>query len=117
MKKQYEEMHKIGININQIAKKDDVKRLVTRRTRDVLDRALNSIASIYRDVAVLQNNAEDSVGLINLENRSSITELSVRLNRAGAVTRLDEVAHARKRLAGNGNPLLVFESLFCALIS
>jgi len=62
---------------NQIAKKDDVKRLVTRRTRDVLDRALNSIASIYRDVAVLQNNAEDSVGLINL----------------------------------------VFESLFCALIS
>ena len=101
---------------NQSAKKDDVKRLVTRRTRDVLDRALNSIASIYRDVAVLQNNAEDSVGLINLENRSSITELSVRLNRAGAVTRLDEVAHARKRLAGNGNPLLVFESLFCALI-
>ena len=101
---------------NQIAKKDDVKRLVTRRTRDVLDRALNSIASIYRDVAVLQNNAEDSVGLINLENRSSITELSVRLNRAGAVTRLDEVAHARKRRAGNGNPLLVFESLFCALI-
>lgn len=101
---------------NQIVKKDDVKRLVTRRTRDVLDRALNSIASIYRDVAVLQNNAENSVGLINLENRSSITELSVRLNRAGAVTRLDEVAHARKRLAGNGNPLLVFESLFCALI-
>ena len=101
---------------NQIAKKDDVKRLVTRRTRDVLDRALNSIASIYRDVAVLQNNAEDSVGLINLENRSSITELSVRLNRAGAVTRLDEVAHARKRLAGNGNPLLVLGALFCALI-
>ena len=92
---------------NQIAKKDDVKRLVTRRTRDVLDRALNSIASIYRDVAVLQNNAEDSVGLINLENRSSITELSVRLNRAGAVTRLDEVAHARKRLAGNGSPQYV----------
>lgn len=101
---------------NQIAKKDDLKRLTTRRTRDVLDRVLNSIASIYRDVAVLQNNAEDSVGLINLENRSAITELSVRLNRAGAVARLDEVAHTRKRLAGNGNPLLVFESLFCALI-
>ena len=101
---------------NQIAKKDDLKRLTTRRARDVLDRALNSIASIYRDVAVLQNNAEDSVGLIKLENRSAITELSVRLNRAGAVARLDEVAHTRKRLAGNGNPLLVFESLFCALI-
>ena len=101
---------------NQIAKKDDMKRLATRRTRDVLDRALNSIASIYRDVAVLQNNAEDSVGLINLENRSSITELSVRLTRADAVARLDEVARARKRLSGNVNPLLLFEALFCALI-
>ena len=101
---------------NQVAKKDDVKRFATRRTRDVLDRALNSVASIYRDVAVLQNNAEDSVGLINLENRTAITELSVRLNRAGAVARLDEVARARKRLAGNGNPLLTFEALFCALI-
>lgn len=49
----------------------------------MLDRALNSVASIYRDVAVLQNNAEDAVGLINLENRSAITELSVRLDRTG----------------------------------
>ena len=30
--------------------------------------ALNSIASIYRDVAVLQNNAEDSVGLIMIDD-------------------------------------------------
>lgn len=66
---------------NAIAKKDELKRQTTRLTRDVLDRALNSIASVYRDVAVLQNNAEDSVGLINLENRSSITDLSVRLTR------------------------------------
>mgnify|MGYP000876238650 CR=1 FL=1 len=75
---------------NAIAKKDELKRRATRLTRDVLDRALNSVASIYRDVAVLQNNAEDAVGLINLENRSAITELSVRLDRTGAVRRLSE---------------------------
>ena len=80
----------------------------------MLDRALNSIASIYRDVAVLQNNAEDSVGLINLENRSSITDLSVRLTRGGAVRRLEDIAVARRRLAGNGNPVLVFEALLLA---
>ena len=102
---------------NAIAKKDELKRQTTRLTRDVLDRALNSIASIYRDVAVLQNNAEDSVGLINLENRSSITELSVRLTRGGAVRRLEDIAVARRRLAGNGNPVLVFEALFCSLIA
>ena len=58
--------------------------------------ALNSVASIYRDVAVLQNNAEDAVGLINLENRSAITELSVRLDRTGAVRRLEDIATTRR---------------------
>ncbi|PLS26178.1 DNA polymerase III subunit delta' [Bifidobacterium parmae] len=101
---------------NAIAKKDDLKRRATRRRRDVLDRALNSIASVYRDIAVLQNDAEDAVGLINLENRAAIAELAARLSREGALARLDEVARARKRLMGNGNPTLVFEALFCALI-
>ncbi|MFR0569782.1 DNA polymerase III subunit delta' [Bifidobacterium apri] len=99
-----------------ISKKDDLKRRATRRTRDVLDRALTTVASIYRDVAVIQNNADDAVGLINLENRTAITELSVRLTRRDAVRRLEDIATARRRLAGNGNPLLVFEALFCALL-
>ena len=38
------------------------------------------------------------------------------MNRAVVVARLDEVARARKRLAGNGNPTLLFEALFCSLI-
>ncbi|KAB8294432.1 DNA polymerase III subunit delta' [Bifidobacterium avesanii] len=101
---------------NAIGKKEEIRRRTTRRSRDVLDRALNSVASVYRDVAVLQNNAEDAVGLINLENRAAITELSVRLNRAGAVARLEAIGTARRRLLGNGNPALVFEALFCALI-
>ena len=101
---------------NAIGKKDEIRRRTTRRSRDVLDRALNSVASVYRDVAVLQNNAEDAVGLVNLENRTAITELSVRLDRAGAVRRLEAIGTARRRLLGNGNPTLVFEALFCALI-
>lgn len=101
---------------NAIAKKDEIKRKATRRSRDVLDRALNSIASVYRDVAVLQNNAEESVGIINREHRAAIAELAAGMSRQGAVARLDHVAVARKRLNGNGNPLLVFEALFCALL-
>ncbi|MCH4160066.1 MAG: DNA polymerase III subunit delta' [Bifidobacterium sp.] len=99
-----------------ISAKDDVRRRVTRRSRDVLDRALNSIASVYRDVCVLQNNAEDAVGIINLENRTAITELSVRLNRAQAIARLEHIATARRRMAGNVAPQLVFEALFSALV-
>jgi DNA polymerase III, delta prime subunit (EC 2.7.7.7) len=33
----------------------------------------------------------------------------------GAVRRLEDIATARRRLNGNGNPVLVFEALFCAL--
>lgn len=101
---------------NAIGKKDELRRRTTRRSRDVLDRALNSIASIYRDIAVLQNDAEDAVGLINLENRTAITELSAHMTREQAVRRLEDIGQARRRLAGNGNPTLVFEALFCALI-
>ena len=45
-------------------------------------------------------------------------ELLIEMGLVSAAALLDALlAHARKRLAGNGNPLLVFESLFCALIS
>ncbi|MFT8649644.1 MAG: DNA polymerase III subunit delta' [Bifidobacterium psychraerophilum] len=99
-----------------ISAKEDMRRKVTRRSRDVLDRALNSVSSIYRDVCVLQNNAEDSVGLINLENRTAITELSVRLDRDQAIERLGRIAVARRRIAGNVAPQLVFEALFSGLV-
>lgn len=101
---------------NSIGKKDDVKRRVTRRSRDVLDRSINTMASIYRDVSVIQNDAEDAAGLINLENRDAITDLASRLTREGAVQRMDAIATARRRLNGNGNQLLDFEALLCALI-
>lgn len=100
---------------NALTKADDVKRQTTRCTRDVLDRALNSVASIYRDVAVLQNDAEESVGLVNVENRRAIADLSARLRRERTIRCLDEINVARRRLFGNGNALLVFEALFCAL--
>ncbi|PWG59524.1 DNA polymerase III subunit delta' [Bifidobacterium catulorum] len=102
---------------NAIGKKEEVKRRTTRRSRDVLDRALNSVASVYRDVAVLQNHAENTVGLINKENRTAIADLASRLSREAAIERAEAVGVARRRLSGNGNPLLVFEALFCSLIA
>lgn len=99
-----------------LGKKDDIKRQATRLTRDVLERAFTTISSIYRDVAVFQNDAEESVGLINLENRNEIAELSTALTREQTVARLDAVAEARRRIAGNGNALLDVEALFCALL-
>ena len=96
--------------------KDQVRRRVTRLTRDVLDRNLSTLSSVYRDVGVLQNGAEEKAGLVNLENRAAIADLSVRLSRQGAIDRIQLIGRARRRLAANGSPLLVFEALFCTLL-
>ena len=101
---------------NAIGKKDEVKRLTTRRSRDVLDRCLNDIASVYRDVAVLQNGAQQTVGLVNLEYRDRIAALSGRLTRQAALDRLDRVELTRRRLNGNVTALLAFEALLASLI-
>lgn len=101
---------------NAIGKKEDRSRRATRLVRDVLDRSLNSIASIYRDVAVIQNGAVDAVGIVNLENKRAIYDLSARIGREGAVDRMDRIALTRRRLRGNGNAQLDFEALLCSLI-
>lgn len=101
---------------NAIGKEADRKRAITRLSRDVLDRTLTDISSIYRDVSVLQNRAEEGAGLVNVENRSAITDLSVQLSRAEAIERVESIALARRRLNGNGAPLLVFEALLAGLV-
>ncbi|MFR0558886.1 DNA polymerase III subunit delta' [Pseudoscardovia radai] len=101
---------------NAIGKKEDRTRRATRLVRDVLDRSLNSIASIYRDVAVIQNGAVDAVGIVNLENKRAVYDLSARIGREGAVDRMDRIALTRRRLRGNGNAQLDFEALLCSLI-
>lgn len=101
---------------NAIGKKNEVKRRTTRLMRDVLDRSLNSIASVYRDVAVIQNGAEDAVGIVNLENKRALYDLAASIGREDAVRRMELIALARRRLGGNGNAQLDFEALFCSLI-
>ncbi|BDR55328.1 DNA polymerase III subunit delta' [Bombiscardovia apis] len=101
---------------HQIASKDELRRRTIRRSRDVIDRALTTLTSVYRDVCVLQNNSEEQVGLVNIENRAAITELSVRLSRQGAVDRIEQIAVARRRIEGNGAQLLDLEAMLCNLL-
>lgn len=101
---------------NSIGKAVDRKRAITRLSRDVLDRTLTDISSIYRDVCVLQNHAEEGAGIVNLENRTAITDLSVHLTKQEAIDRVEAISRARARLNGNGAPLLVFEALLASLV-
>jgi hypothetical protein len=107
---------KLRTAYNAIGKKDEVKRKVTRVSRDVLGRSLDAISSVYRDVLVILNNAQDSSPIINQEYKSGIVELSKKLTVKQALGFVDNIATARKRLARNGNATLVFEALFCSLL-
>ncbi len=107
---------KLRTAYNAIGKKDDVKRKVTRVSRDVLNRSLSAIASVYRDVLVVLNDAQEVAPFINQEFQSGIVQLAQRLTSSHALLCVDSVATARRRLAGNGNAALVFEALLCSLL-
>ena len=107
---------KLRASYNAIGKKDDVKRKVTRVSRDVLCRSLDAIDSVYRDVLVVINDAQKSSPIINQEYKSRIVQLAQSMTASRALDCVDSIATARRRLSRNGNATLVFEALFCSLL-
>jgi len=92
---------------------EDQKRRATRHKRDVLDRAILDLMSLYRDVACVQMRAE--VHLVNEAHRGHIESLAARTTLSDTVRCLDALAQTRTRLAGNVAPLLAIEAMALAL--
>lgn len=107
---------KIRSAYQAIKKKDVVKRLATRRSRDELNQTLETLASVYRDVLVLAQGADRRTDIVNEECLEELTQCARRIGVTGAITRIEAVETARARLDGNGNPTLVFEALLCTLL-
>lgn len=92
---------------------EEQKRRATRAKRDVLDRALLDLLSLYRDVAVIQTEAP--VGLVNERYRDGIETLAMESTLPETLARMDAIGIARERLAGNVAPLLAIEAMALAL--
>ncbi|WP_402462591.1 DNA polymerase III subunit delta' [Isoptericola aurantiacus] len=92
---------------------DDQKRRATRRQRDVLDRAMVDLLSLYRDVLVVQLGAD--VELVNHEQSGAVEALARDSTPQQTVRRMDAVGLARERLEGNVAPLLALEAMTVAL--
>lgn len=92
---------------------EDQKRRATRSQRDVLDRAMVDLLSLYRDVLVVQLGA--GVELVNVEHDASIRSLAEASTPEQTLRRMDAVGQARTRLAGNVAPLLAVEAMAVAL--
>jgi len=92
---------------------EDQKRRATRSQRDVLDRAMVDLLSLYRDVLVVQLGA--GVELVNVEHEETVRTLAEASTPEQTLRRMDAVGQARTRLAGNVAPLLAVEAMAVAL--
>ena len=92
---------------------EDQKRRATRAQRDVLDRAMVDLLSLYRDVLVVQLGA--GVELVNVEHDASVRALAEASTAEQTLRRMDAIGQARTRLSGNVAPLLAVEAMAVAL--
>ncbi|SDQ17468.1 DNA polymerase III subunit delta' [Quadrisphaera sp. DSM 44207] len=97
----------VRAQVGQLEK--DQKARATRSRRDVLDRALVDLASLYRDVLVVQLGAD--VELVNAEARRDVERLAADTTPERTLRRLDAVRQARERIGANVNPLLAVEAM------
>jgi DNA polymerase-3 subunit delta' len=85
----------------------------TRLVRDYLDRALLDLATLYRDVLLLQSNSTDS--LINQDLIEQIKLMAASSNLAKTLGKIEAILKTRRNLAQNAAPLLLIEALMCEL--
>ena len=89
------------------------KSRTTRMVRDYLDRALLDIATLYRDILLIQANSIDSI--INTDLISEITKISNSTTPEATLAKLEAIMSARTNLSHNAAPLLTIEALMVSL--
>jgi DNA polymerase III subunit delta' len=93
--------------------RDAAERRATRAQRDVLDRALVDLLSLFRDVLVVQLGAP--VELVNAELRAQVARLAEHSSAADTLRRMEAIGVARERIGANVAPLLAIEAVMVSL--
>ncbi|NYF98766.1 DNA polymerase III subunit delta' [Janibacter cremeus] len=101
----------IRAQINSLEKEQKTR--ATRFTRDMIDRALVDLMSVYRDALVLH--AGTPVALVNEDARPIIEEVARAFSAEGLLLAIEEIATARERIGANGAPLLALEAMAVGL--
>ena len=88
------------------------KSSTTRAIRDNIDGALLDIATLYRDVLVVQSNGHE---IMNIDLADEITNYSRTTSPKRTLAQIESILNARTNLSRNAAPLATLEALFCAL--
>ncbi len=89
------------------------KTRATRLARDVVDRSLVDLLSVYRDALVVRLGTP--VGLVNADLRAEVDTVARAFDEVGLLGAMDAIGTARERIAGNVPPLLALEALAISL--
>lgn len=93
---------------------ENQKRRATRSLRDGLDRILLDLASIFRDISILQFGAE--LELVNRAHSEQLRHRGSQTSHQTSIEILDEIRIARQRLNANVRDLLALEAVAVAMI-
>lgn len=85
------------------------KARATRFSRDMVDRALVDLLSVYRDALVLQTGAPTA--LVNEDTRQTVQQVAQVLSSERVLIAMDAIGTARERIAANVQPLLALEAM------
>ena len=91
----------------------DQKARATRHSRDVLDRSLIDLLSVYRDAMVLHSGA--AIGLVNHDSLPAVQALARSMSPEQLLGAMDAIGTARERIGLNVNPLLALEAMAISL--
>ena len=97
----------IRSQVNALEKEQ--KSRATRFTRDVIDRSLIDLLSVYRDALVLR--AQAGTALVNEDSRQVVTRVAEVLDPDRLLRAMDAIGTARERIDANGAPLLALEAM------
>jgi DNA polymerase III subunit delta' len=89
------------------------KTRATRFTRDVIDRSLMDLFSIYRDALVVHTGA--TIGLVNQDMTEQVRQLARVLSPEQLLGCMDAIGTARERIDANVQTLLALEAMAISL--
>ena len=89
------------------------KTRATRFARDVVDRSLVDLLSVYRDALVLHTGS--SVALVNQDMADHVQRLADVLGPEQLLQAMDAIGTARERIDANVPPLLALEAMAISL--
>ncbi|WP_462418575.1 DNA polymerase III subunit delta' [Kytococcus sp. Marseille-QA3725] len=102
----------IRSQLNQLAKEQKAR--ATRRVRDVIDRTLVDLASVYRDALLVAVGA-DGIALVNPQDAAELERLARTSTADDLLLCLEEIDIARTRITENVAPLLALEAMLVSL--